>query len=231
MLNSLEAAVETLEEAGALLFEITQPGSFKSRGEEADTQKLIDKFLTVWDRLVPGIYLVHYSKSPTDKRSNLCFRVSKTQSAAGSPAQLAGVDNDRLGQLQVELYNLRTDAQLQALEAKHREELRAVTEKNNGGMGGLDATTVLAGLDKIHGMMSMYMGKPTTAAVSGPAPARALPPGPALAANETALATALETLETVLGGDELVAALAKLAAKGQHNPDGLRKALGYIDLL
>ncbi len=229
MLNSLEAAVSTLEEAGALTYDITQPGSFKIRGEATDTQGLIDKFLGDWDKLVPGIYKVDYSKSATDKRTGLCFRVSKTQAAAGSPAQLAGFDNDRIAGLQQQITNLETERRIEAIQAQHREELRALQakfENKSGGLGALDGPTILAGLDRVQGLInSMNGNRPQIAQVSGP------PITPDLGAGEAALATALETLANVLGQDLLVITMQKLAAKAQQNPDKVRQSLGFIDML
>ena len=230
MLNSLEAAVSTLEDAGAVMYEIIQRPTFKLKGEAADVQTLLDKFLNDWDKLMPGVYLVEYSKSAADKRSGLCFRISKTQSAAGSPGQLAGLDTDRIAGLQQQINNLETERRIEALTAQHREELRTLQAKldtTSGGLGSLDGPTLLAGLDRIQGILSSMNGnRPQIAQVSGPA-ARPAP----LAAGEHALTVALETLESVLGGDLLVTTMQKLATKAQQNPEKLRQALGYIDML
>lgn len=229
MLNSIEAAVSTLEDAGALFYEISQPGSLKLKGEAADVQSLLDKFTLDWEKLSPGIYKIEFSKSPNDKRSGLCFRVNKAGPAQGSPAQLAGFGDDRVGQLQQQISNLETARQLDAMERKHADELRDLKAKQGNGsmLGGLDGPTALAGLDKITNIITMVTGSKNTPA----GPGIAGPAAPALAPDETALAAALESLQSTLTGPVLVETLAKLAAKGQHNPEALRKALGYIDLL
>ena len=233
MLNSIEAAVSTLEDAGAVVYEISQPGSFKQKGEAAETQALIDKFLTDWDKLVPGIYKVDYSKSNQDKRSGLCFRISKVQSAHGSPAQLAGVDTDRIGALQQQVFNLETERRIDAIQLQHREEIRtmlAKQEKESGGLTSMDGPSFLAGLEKIQSILSMATGTRALApAQVGAVSIASSPPG--LAPEEAALTVSLETLQGVLGDKLLVETLAKLAHKGQENPEALRKALGYIDLL
>jgi hypothetical protein len=237
MLNSIEAAVSTLEDAGAVVYEISQPGSFKQKAEAPDTQTLIDKFLGDWDKLVPGIYKVDYSKSSQDKRSGLCFRISKVQPAQGSPAQLAGFDTDRIGALQQQISNLETERRIDTMQQQHKEEIRALLakqDKENGGLTALDGPSLLAGLDKIQNIMSMATGArslPVPAPVAQLGAAPLIPAEPGLNPSEAALTVALESLETVLGGEVLIQTLAKLAHKGQENPEALRKALGYIDLL
>ena len=234
MLNSVEAAIETLEEAGAVAYTISQPPNLKLTAEAASPQELLDKFLAAWEKLTPGVYRVDYSKSLADKRGGLCFRVSKAQPAYGSPAQLNGIGgpDDRIGQLQQQIWNLEKDSQLSEMQRKHSDELRALREKyeknEGGGIGGLSPESVIGGLDKIERILAMATGKRIAGApalLAGPAPA------PELNGDETALATHLNTLESVLGGPLLVETLGKLATKGQANPEKLRTALGYIDML
>ena len=233
MLNSIEAAVSTLEDAGALTYDITQPGSFKLKGDAADTQTLIDKFLTDWEKLVPGVYKVDYSKSTQDKRTGLCFRISKVQPAHGSPAALAGFDGDRIGQLQQQVFNLETERRIDTIQQQHKEEIRAMLakqDKENGGITSMDGPSLLAGLEKIQNIMTMATGaRALPAAQVGALTTQ--PEHLGLAPDEAALRVALETLESVLGGEVLIQTLSKLAQKGRENPEALRKALGYIDLL
>ena len=233
MFNSVEAAVQTLEDSQALAYTISQAPNLKLTGEADTTQNLIDKFLTDWEKLTPSIYKVDYSKNPADKRSGLCFRVSKTAPAGGSPQALAGIGgpNDMISGLQQQIWNLQSAAQINEIEARHREEIRKLKEKegSDDGMGML--APLLGKLPQIENILYMATGrKPlnqAAPAVAGPAQLPA-GDGPALTDNGHRLAAALDVLQEGLGDELLVDVLQKLASK---DPAKLRGMVGMIDML
>lgn len=230
MFTSVEAAVQTLEDAGAITYTISQAPNLKLTADAGSTQELLDKFLTDWEKLAPSIYRVDYSKTIADKRSGLCFRVSKTAPASGSPERLAGIGgpNDLISGLQQQVWNLQKDAELRDLQRQHSEELRRLKEENGGGDGLGVLGPLIGKIPEIQNILYMATGrKPLSlpAAVAGPAPTAAPAGDPAA---EQALAVALETLEGALGGPLLVDTLQKLASK---DPAKLRQVVGMIDML
>jgi hypothetical protein len=229
MFNSVEAAVQTLEDSQALAYTISQVPNLKLTGEADTPQNLIDKFLVDWEKLAPGIYKVDYSKNLADKRTGLCFRVSKTAPAAGSPAQLAGIGgpNDMVSGLQQQIWNLQKDAEMRAMQQQHNEELRRLKEKDGDG----DLLGPLIGvLPRIENMIYMATGRPpltqAVAAVAGPS----LPPAEGAGLNDDGakVAAALEQLQEGLGHELLVEVLQKLASK---EPIKLRQLASMIDML
>ena len=230
MLNSVEAAVDTLEDAGALKFTISQIPHFKQAHEATTTQELIDKFLKAWENLTPGIYKVDYAKSSTDTRSSLCFRVSKVGSPAGSPGALAdiGRPNDVIMGFQQQIWNLQTDMRVKELQDNHTREMEALKRKYETG-DEMDPGMIMGGIGKIENILRMVNGKAPLEASALPAVAG--PEDAAADAGAAELGRALETLQQALGDETLVATMQKLAAKAKSNPAGLKGALGYIDML
>jgi hypothetical protein len=232
MLNSVEAAVSTLEEAGAVSYIITQVPNLKLTGEADNPQNLIDKFLQDWEKLTPGIYKVEHSKNVADRRSGLCFRISKVAPAVGSPAALAGIGgpNDLISGLQQQIWNLQTAAQIRDIEDRHRDELRKYKEKDDeGGLGVL--APLIGKLPEIQNIIYMATGRTplnlAAPAVAGPAPAAPAEVG-APTGNEQRLAASLEQLQAGLGDELLLEVLGKLASK---DPGKLRQLAGMIDML
>lgn len=232
MLNSVEAAVSTLEEAGAVSYIITQVPNLKLTGEADNPQNLIDKFLQDWEKLTPGIYKVEHSKNVADKRTGLCFRISKVAPAAGSPAALAGIGgpSDVVSGLQQQIWNLQTATQIRDLEDRHREELRKLKEKDDeGGLGVLGP--LIGKLPELQNLVYMATGRAPlnlpAPAVAGPAPAPAAEVG-APTGNEQRLAESLERLQAGLGDELLLDVLGKLASK---DPGKLRQLASMIDML
>ena len=232
MLNSVEAAVSTLEEAGAVAYIITQVPNLKLTGEADNPQNLIDKFLQDWEKLTPGIYKVEHSKNVNDKRTGLCFRISKVAPAVGSPAALAGIGgpNDMISGLQQQIWNLETASKIRDIEEKHREELRKYKEKDDeGGLGVL--APLIGKLPEIQNLVYMATGRAPlnlpAPAVAGPAPAPTTEVG-ASTDKEQRLAASLEQLQAGLGDEMLLDVLGKLASK---DPNKLRQLAGMIDML